>query len=117
MSTAINEASGIVKYLDTTHLNANGQVAIPQEYRDALSLDAGAPLAVLQIGDSLMLIPGQNLLIQLCNRITQIFTRHGVSANEILAGLPEARERVFAQLYPDLATEESSRKSKRRKRK
>jgi AbrB family looped-hinge helix DNA binding protein len=117
MSTLANEASGLVKYLDTTHLNANGQVTIPRQYRDALELEAGAPLAVLQIGDSLMLIPEQTLLIQLCNRIAQVFTRHNVGADEILAGLPEARERVFARIYPELAAEESSRKNKRKKRK
>lgn len=117
MSMTANESSGIVKYLNTAHLNASGQIAIPQEYRDALSLETGAPLAVLQIGDGLMLIPEQNLLIQLCNRITQVFTRYGVGADEILAGLPEARERVFGRLYPELAAEESSQKSKHRKRK
>ncbi|MGH9755427.1 MAG: AbrB/MazE/SpoVT family DNA-binding domain-containing protein [Blastocatellia bacterium] len=117
MSAVANEASGVVKYLDTTHLNSNGQIDIPAEYRDALSLEAGASLAVLQIGDGLMLIPEQNLLTQLCNRIAQVFTRHGASADEILAGLPEARERVFARLYPELAAEESSQKSKHRKRK
>lgn len=117
MSAAASETSVLVRFLDTTRLNAKGQVAIPQEYCDALELEAGAQLAVVQIGGGLMLIPEQALLNQLCDRITRIFTRYGVTAEEVLAGLPEARERVFARLYPDLAAEESSRKSKRKKRK
>lgn len=117
MSAAAKETSVLVRFLDTTRLNAKGQIEIPSEYRDALELEAGAQLAVLQVGGGLMLIPEQSLMNQLCERITRIFTGYGVTAEEVLAGLPEARERVFARLYPDLAAEESSRKSKRRKRK
>ena len=46
-----------VGYLATTRLGEKGQMTIPKEFREALRLEAGAPISVLQFGPSLILIP------------------------------------------------------------
>ena len=46
-----------VEYLATTRIGEKGQLTVPKEYRDRLGLDPGAPMAVLRIGDGLILIP------------------------------------------------------------
>lgn len=118
------EASLPIEFLSTTYLGEKGQLTIPKEYRDSLTLAAGAPIAVLQLGNGLLLIPEEARFRQLCNRIAQVFARHEVTAKELLATLPEAREHVFAELYPELKTrrrprlvgQKRKRKSPRRKR-
>jgi AbrB family looped-hinge helix DNA binding protein len=105
-----------IEFLSTTYLGEKGQLTIPKQYRDSLTLEAGAPIAVLQIGNGLLLIPEQARFRQLCDSIAEVFTRHDVTADELLATLPETREQVFSELYPELAQQEASRKAARKKR-
>ena len=49
-----------VEYVANTRIGEKGQLTIPKQYRDELSLDAGAPVAVLRVGEALILIPEQN---------------------------------------------------------
>ena len=99
-----------IEYLTTARLGEKGQITVPKEYRDALSLEAGAPIAVLQLGDGLMLIPEQTRFRQLCNRIANIFATHGISSDTLLATLPQSREQVVARHYPEIAEKSSKRK-------
>ena len=116
------EAALPIEFLSTTYLGEKGQLTIPKQYRDSLTLAAGAPIAVLQLGSGLLLIPEEARFRQLCDRLAQVFARHEVTADDLLATLPEARERVFAKLYPELtrqpglARQKAMRKPARRKR-
>jgi len=109
MATEITET---VEFLATTRLGEKGQLTIPKEYRRSLALDAGAPIAVVQVGNALLLIPEQARFRQLCDRVARAFSSHGIEAANVLASLPEAREVVYARLYPDLAVRRRSRKVK-----
>ena len=102
-----------VEFLATTYLGEKGQLTIPKQYRDLLTLETGAPIAVLQLGEGLLLIPEQARFRQLCERISTAFARHNITPVEVMAGLPEAREQVFAELYPELAESQSARKKRR----
>lgn len=92
-----------VEFLASTRLGEKGQLTIPKEYRRSLSLEAGAPIAVLQVGSGLLLIPEQARFSELCDRLTRAFSGHGMTAADVLATLPESRELVYARLYPKLA--------------
>ncbi|MGH9844319.1 MAG: AbrB/MazE/SpoVT family DNA-binding domain-containing protein [Blastocatellia bacterium] len=105
-----------IEFLSTTYLGEKGQLTIPKQFRDSLTLEAGAPIAVLQIGNGLLLIPEQARFRQLCDSIAEVFARHDVTADDLLATLPETREHVFAELYPELAQQETTRKATRGKR-
>jgi AbrB family looped-hinge helix DNA binding protein len=92
-----------VEYIAHTQIGEKGQLTIPKSYRDELGLDAGAPVALLRIGKGLILIPEQSRFEALCASIAAVFERHGLSTADMLETLPEARQRVFEESYPDLA--------------
>ena len=102
---ALNLASNQthVEYVANTRIGEKGQLTIPKQYRDELGLDTGAPVAVLRIGEALMLIPEQNRFRLLCESIASVIERRQLTPADLLDTLPEARERVFARRYPELA--------------
>jgi bifunctional DNA-binding transcriptional regulator/antitoxin component of YhaV-PrlF toxin-antitoxin module len=106
-----------VEFLTTTSLGKKGELAVPKEYRDALQLETGAPIMVLRLGDGLLLIPEQARFRQLCDRIANAFASHQITEADLLATLPEARQRVFERRYPEIAKTEKSRRRKTGKKK
>jgi AbrB family looped-hinge helix DNA binding protein len=95
-----------VEYVAHTRIGEKGQLTIPKLYRDELGLDAGAPVAVLRIGEGLMLIPEQNRFRNLCESIASVLERRQVEPADLLDTLPAARQRVFSRRYPELAKPE-----------
>jgi hypothetical protein len=98
-----------VEYLTTARLGEKGQLTLPKAYRDAVALDTGAPITVLQVGSALLLIPDDERFRGLCDQVAAAFARHGKQAAELLETLPDARERVFAHHYPELANRTPTR--------
>jgi bifunctional DNA-binding transcriptional regulator/antitoxin component of YhaV-PrlF toxin-antitoxin module len=95
-------------------LGEKGQITLPKAYRDAVALDPGAPITVLQVGSGLLLIPEAPRFRTLCERIATTLARHGTEAQDLLATLPEARQRVFARHYSQLAAPERPRPRRKR---
>jgi AbrB family looped-hinge helix DNA binding protein len=58
-----------VEYVANTRIGEKGQLTIPKQYRDELGLEAGASVAVLRVGEGLMLIPEHNRFRILCESI------------------------------------------------
>jgi bifunctional DNA-binding transcriptional regulator/antitoxin component of YhaV-PrlF toxin-antitoxin module len=98
-----------VEYLTTARLGEKGQITLPKAYRDTIALEVGAPITVLQLGSGLLLIPEDTRFHALCDQVATTFARHGVEADDLLATLPEARERVVARHYPQLIERERAR--------
>ena len=88
-----------VEYVVSTRIGEKGQLTIPKQYRDDLRLGSGAPVAVLRIGEGLILIPEQNRFRLLCEAITSVFEERRITPENLLATLPQARGRVFARRY------------------
>jgi len=101
------ETADTVEFLATTRLGEKGQLTIPKEYRQSLALDPGSPIAVVQVGNALLLIPEQARFRDLCDRVAHAFSSRGMTAAGVLSTLPEARKRAYARLYPDLAKRKS----------
>ena len=97
MSTQITDTP--IDYSTTVHLSEKGQVTASKELRERLRRRAGAPLAVLQIGEGLLLLPQQTKFEAVCESIRKILSRTGASEQEILGTLPKARQRTFEKLY------------------
>ena len=89
----------ILEYLNTTKIGEKGQLTVPKEFRDELGLEAGAPFAVLRLGDGLILLPEHRRFDALCERISSTLTAAGVSDEDVLATLPQTRERLFERRY------------------
>jgi AbrB family looped-hinge helix DNA binding protein len=92
-----------VEYVAHTRIGEKGQVTIPKPYRDELGLDTGAPVAVLRIGEVLMLIPEQKRFRILCESIASVLDRRQLEPSDLLDTLPAARRSVFLRRYPELA--------------
>jgi AbrB family looped-hinge helix DNA binding protein len=107
-----------LEYLATTKIGEKGQLTVPKQYREALGLGNGAPFAVLRLGDGLILVPEQQRFERLCQQIGSILTTAGVTPEDLLATLPEARNRIYARLYgkkPGDSAERPRPRSRRRK--
>lgn len=88
-----------LEYLTTTKIGEKGQLTVPKEFRDDLGLGSGAPFAVLRLGDGLILLPEQQRFQHLCERVSSALSRAGLSPDDVLRTLPEARKRVFDRGY------------------
>ncbi|MGA8222685.1 MAG: AbrB/MazE/SpoVT family DNA-binding domain-containing protein, partial [Candidatus Acidiferrales bacterium] len=102
-----------LKYLTTTKIGEKGQLTVPKQFRRDLGLGTGAPFAVLRLGDGLILLPEQQRFEQLCEQVSATLTGAGLTSEDLLAALPEARQRVFARRY---GKKESPRSRRRRPR-
>lgn len=97
------------EYLTTTRLGEKGQLTIPKEYRDSLGLEAGSPIAVVRVGTGLMLFAEQERFKELCDRVAELFSEHGVPDASLLGGLPVVianQERILANQEKILANQE-----------
>lgn len=104
-----------VEYIVSTRVGEKGQLTIPKQYRDDLGLGAGAPIAVLRIGEGLILVPEQNRFRQLCESIAAVFEERQITPGSVLETLPQARERVFSRRYPEVSAKERGRARRRSK--
>lgn len=98
-----------LEYLTTTRIGEKGQLTVPQQFRRDLGLGTGAPFAVLRLGDGLILLPEQRRFEHLCQRVGSTLTAAGLTPEDLLATLPEARNRVYARNY---GKNRSSRRSR-----
>ena len=88
-----------LQYLTTTKIGEKGQLTVPKQFRQDLGLGTGAPFAVLRLGDGLILLPEQQRFEQLCQRVSSSLVSAGVTPEDLLATLPEARNRIYARRY------------------
>ena len=88
-----------LEYLTTTKIGEKGQLTVPKQFRRDLGLETGAPFAVLRLGDGLILLPEQQRFEHLCQQVSLSLTAAGVTSEDLLATLPEARQRVYARHY------------------
>ena len=95
----MSSSQPLLEYLNTTKIGEKGQLTVPKQFREELGLEAGAPFAVLRLGDGLILLPEQRRFDSLCERISSALTAAGVSTETVLATLPQTRERLFERRY------------------
>jgi AbrB family looped-hinge helix DNA binding protein len=93
-----------LEYLTTTKIGEKGQLTVPKQFREDLGLGNGAPFAVLRLGDGLILLPEQRRFEHLCQRVSASLTAVRLTPEDLLATLPEARERVYARRYAKKAS-------------
>jgi AbrB family looped-hinge helix DNA binding protein len=88
-----------LEYLATTKIGEKGQLTVPKQFREDLGLGNGAPFAVLRLGDGLILVPEQWRFERLCQEVSSILTNASVTREDLLATLPEVRDRLYARRY------------------
>jgi len=105
-----------LEYLTTTKIGEKGQLTVPKQFRQDLDLGTGAPFAVLRLGDGLILLPEQQRFERLCRRVSSSLTATGLTLEDVLSTLPEARNRVYARQYGKSRATQASRRHPRRQR-
>ena len=109
------ESAPLVEFLATTRVGEKGQLTLPKEYRDAIRLEPGATVAVLRVGDALILMPEQARFNALCDSISSALEGLNVTEADLQETLPETRRRLFARRYPKIAGETTAVKKGRRR--
>jgi AbrB family looped-hinge helix DNA binding protein len=102
-----------LEYLTTTKIGEKGQLTVPKQFREGLRLGMGAPFAVLRLGDGLILLPEQRRFDQLCEKVSATLTAAGLTSEDLLATLPDARARVYARRYEKKLSNGASRRPSR----
>jgi AbrB family looped-hinge helix DNA binding protein len=102
--------SPVLKYITSTKVGEKGQLTVPKEFRKDLRLVAGAPVAVLRMGNGLILLPEQQRFERLCQDISSRLTAANVTPDDLLASLPDARNRVYARRYGRRASRRRARR-------
>ena len=100
----------LIEYMVTTRLGERGTMTLPKEYRDALQLEAGAPVSVLRLGDGLVLIPEQKRFAQVCESLTSRLENAGITEAALQATLPAVRDKLARQHYPELFSDSAAAK-------
>jgi AbrB family looped-hinge helix DNA binding protein len=95
----MNPHSATLEYLTTTKIGEKGQLTVPKQFREDLGLETGAPVAVLRMGDGLILLPEQKRFEELCDQVSSTLTAAGLTPEALLATLPAARKRVYERHY------------------
>jgi len=107
-----------LEYLTTTKIGEKGQLTVPKQFRQDLGLGTGAPFAVLRLGDGLILLPEQRRFEHLCQKVGSTLAAAGLSPEDLLTTLPDARNRIYARHYgKNRATRTSQRRSRRQRQK
>ncbi len=88
-----------LEYMTTAKIVEKGQLTVPKQFREDLGLGMGAPFAVLRLGDGLILLPEQRRFERLCERLSSSLTAAGLTSEDLLATIPEARNRVYTRRY------------------
>ncbi len=102
-------ATKLVEYLATTRLGERGTMTLPKEYRDALKLEAGAPVTMLRVGDGLILMPEQNRFELLCDSLASRLENAGIMETALQSTLPETRRHIMERRYPKLFAEKNTK--------
>jgi AbrB family looped-hinge helix DNA binding protein len=105
-----------LEYLTTTKIGEKGQLTVPKQFREDLGLENGSPFSVLRLGDGLILLPEQQRFDNLCRKVVSSLTGAGLTAADLIATLPEARNRVYARQYGKTIVGKSSRRHSGRRR-
>jgi AbrB family looped-hinge helix DNA binding protein len=82
-------------------VDAQGNLTLPVELREALGLQAGDTLKLLQTEDHLLLIPRRLLVPELADYMTRLLAEKGLTVGDLLASGEEIRGELFKERYGD----------------
>jgi bifunctional DNA-binding transcriptional regulator/antitoxin component of YhaV-PrlF toxin-antitoxin module len=92
-------ASEAARPIEAIRVGDNGQIAVPPRYRKLHKLSKGSEVLLVQLGETLMVVPFDATLDRLSERIQDALAGRGVSAAKALKNLAQVRRRRFQRLY------------------
>jgi AbrB family looped-hinge helix DNA binding protein len=100
------DEGGLLKTYDI-RLRQRGQITVPREVRDRLSIDEGDTLTLVQVGSTLLLTPKRPVVPLLADRIVELMEEKGVTLADLLIGLEEERAAIYEERWRQ--TDETTR--------
>lgn len=65
--------------IEAVRLGGNGRIAVPANYRKQHKLSKGSEVLLVQLGETLMVVPSDVTFDRLCERIQNALTGRGIS--------------------------------------
>ena len=85
--------------IEAIRVGEKGQIAVPPRYRKLHKLSKGSEVLLVQLGETLMVVPFDVTLDRLCERMHDALAGRGVSVAQALKNLAKVRRRHFQRLY------------------
>ena len=85
--------------IEAIRVGEKGQIAVPPRYRKLHKLSKGSEVLLVQLGETLMVVPFDPTLDRLCERIQNALAGRGISVAKALKNLAQVRRRRFQRLY------------------
>ncbi|HZS91517.1 MAG TPA: AbrB/MazE/SpoVT family DNA-binding domain-containing protein [Chloroflexota bacterium] len=90
-------------------VDSKGRIVPGKSMRDELGLRAGSTVAFIKIGDALMVVPQDKHLEDLLDAAIRVLEKAHIGVEDLLDGLPAARDEVVTEHYGDAFLEELER--------
>ena len=85
--------------IETIRVGDKGRIVVPPKYRKLHKLSKGSEVLLVQLGETLMVLPSDVTLDHLCTRIQDALAGRGISSGQALKNLARVRRRRFKRLY------------------
>ena len=82
-------------------VRSRGQLTIPQDMREALSLDESTGLNIFRVGKVLILSPKRLQRASLAKEVEREMKRRGLTLKDLISDLRAQREKYLAEAYPE----------------
>ena len=83
----------------SAEIKSRGQLTIPKRIREAGAMEEGQSVKIIPIGDSLLVTPKTLKLEDARRELRKLLKSSGVTLKDLISGLDEARDRVYAESY------------------
>jgi len=82
-------------------VRSRGQLTIPQDMREALSLDENTGLSIFRVGKVLVMSPKRLQRASLAKEVEREMKRQGLTLKDLISDLRVQREKYLAEAYPE----------------
>ena len=82
-------------------VRSRGQLTIPQDMREALSLDVDTGLNIFRVGKVLIMSPKRLQRASLAKEVEREMKRQGLTLKDLISDLRIQREKYLAEAYPE----------------
>jgi bifunctional DNA-binding transcriptional regulator/antitoxin component of YhaV-PrlF toxin-antitoxin module len=82
-------------------VRSRGQLTIPQDMREALSIGESTGLNLFRVGKVLIMSPKSLQRVSLAKQVEREMKRQGLTLKDLISDLRVQREKYIAEAYPE----------------
>jgi AbrB family looped-hinge helix DNA binding protein len=80
-------------------IKSRGQLTIPKKIREMSHWEEGQVVSIIPVGDSIIITTKRLELDEARRELRKILKASGLSAEDLIAGIKEERERLYQETY------------------